>query len=82
MEGKRLSRDELIELVERIMRAEGETQEEADRLVELFEASVPRPDASDLIFWPKLALGDASPGRELTAAEVVDLALSYRPIEL
>lgn len=82
MEGKQLSRDELIDLVERIMRAEGDTEEEADRLVELFAASVPHPCASDLIFWPKLELGDDYPGRELAAAEVVDLALSYRPIAL
>lgn len=77
-----MSRDELIHLVERIMRAEGETEEEADRLVDLFEASVPRPGASDLIFWPEQALGDDYPGRELGAAEVVDVALSYSPIAL
>jgi hypothetical protein len=77
-----MSREELIELVERIMRAEGETEEQADQLIDLFEANVPRPEASDLIFHPEQALGDAYPGRELTAAEVVDFALSYRPIAL
>jgi hypothetical protein len=76
------TREQLIELVERIRRAEGETEEEADRLIDLFEANVPRPDASDLIFWPELALGAEYPGRELTSAEVVDLALSYRPTAL
>jgi hypothetical protein len=40
---------------------------------------VPRPDASDLIFWPEHATGER---RELTAEEVVDLALSYEGIAL
>ena len=79
---RELSRDELIELVERITRGEGATEDEADRLIERFESNVPRPDASDLIFWPEQALGADYPGRELTAAEVVDIALGYRPIAL
>jgi hypothetical protein len=78
----RPNREELIALVERIMRAEGATEQEADALIDLFEASVPHPAAGDLIFHPEHALGEAYPGRELTAAEVVDLALSYRPIAL
>jgi colicin immunity protein/pyocin immunity protein len=72
-----MDRDELIELVERIMRAEGADQEEADALVGRFEANVPHPAASDLIFYP-----DAHFGHEPTAEEVVDRALSYRPLEL
>ena len=72
-----MDRDELIELVERIMRAEGADEAEADALVDRFEASVPHPAASDLIFYP-----DAHFGHEPTAEEVVDRALSYRPLEL
>jgi Colicin immunity protein / pyocin immunity protein len=79
---ERLSRAELIDLVRRIMNAEGETEEEADAMVRLFEANVPRPGAADLIFWPEHALGDQYAGRELTPEEVVDIALSYRPIAL
>lgn len=77
-----MTRDDLIGLVERIMRAEGETEEGVDALIELFESSVSRPEASDLIFWPEQALGPAHRGRELTAAEVVDIAMAYRAIAL
>lgn len=74
-----LSRDELIELVKRIQRVEG-TEAEHHALVRLFEQSVPRPGASDLIFWPeRRADGSFS---EMSAAEIVDTALAYRAIEL
>lgn len=73
----RLSRDELIDLVRRAMSAEGRTQEEADDLVDVFVASVPHPEAGDLIFYPRQHFG-----REPTTEEVVDRALSYRPIAL
>ena len=72
-----LTREELIDLVERIMNAEGDTQAEADRLVARFEDAVVHPEASGLIFWP-----DEHFGGEPTAEEVVDRALEYRPIEL
>jgi hypothetical protein len=72
-----MSRVALIELVERIMRGDGETTEEADRLVELFLQNVPDPGADDLIFYPL-----ATFGHEPTADEVVDRALSYKPIQL
>jgi hypothetical protein len=61
------------------MAAEGETEEEADALIARFEANVPRPDASDLIFWPEHAIGER---RELTPEEVVDMALRYKPVPL
>jgi Colicin immunity protein / pyocin immunity protein len=72
-----LSREELIVLVRRIMAVDAESEAEHDRLIELFEANVPRPRASDLIFWPEYAAGEQ---RKLSAAEVVDLALSYKPM--
>jgi Colicin immunity protein / pyocin immunity protein len=75
--GQRLTRSELIDLVERIMRGDSDSQEEADRLVDLFVDSVPHPEADDLIFYPQKTFG-----REPTAEEVVDAALSYTPIEL
>ncbi len=55
------------------MVAEGETQEEADALVDLFVANGPHPEADDLIFYPP---------REMTAEEIVDEALAYQPIRL
>lgn len=72
-----MDRDALVDLVRRIMEAEGGTQEEADRLIDLFVANVPHPRASDLIFYPNREFG-----REPTPEEVVDRALSYVPREL
>lgn len=69
-----LSREELIALVERIMRGDG-TEEDHAELLRKFEQSVPHPAASDLIYWHKRPI-------EPTPAEVVDEALAYRPIEL
>jgi hypothetical protein len=59
--------------------AEG-TEVEHLELVRRFEQSVPRPGASDLIFWPSRCADAPSP--EMSAAEIVDTALSYRAIEL
>jgi hypothetical protein len=71
------TRAELIELVERIMSAEGKTEDEADELVGRFCDKVPHPDADELIFSPDKLFGhDPSP------TEVVDRALSYEPVEL
>jgi Colicin immunity protein / pyocin immunity protein len=72
-----VDRDELIALVRRIMAGEGESQEEADSLVDRFVANVPHPRADDLIFYP-----DEEFGHEPSPEEVVDRALGYKPIEL
>jgi hypothetical protein len=72
-----VTRDELIGLVQQIMAAAGDSEEEADRLIAVFEENVPHPAASDLIFYP-----DQYFGREPSAEEVVDRALDYKPIEL
>jgi hypothetical protein len=76
-----LSREELIALVARIMRAEDD-EEEQDRLVEIFQDSVVHPAASDLIYWPDRVPEVPEGRREFTPEEVVDLALAYKPIEL
>ena len=67
-----LSREELIELVRRIMNAEG-TEEELDTWEETLEQNVTDPAVSDYIFYPD---------RDMTAEEIVDRALSYKPIQL
>jgi hypothetical protein len=64
-----LTRDQLIDLVERIQRADYETEVDGDRLLTRLKQSVPDPAVSDLIFWHE---------PPLSAAEVVDRALSYR----
>jgi len=72
-----LSRVELIELVEKIMHGEG-TEEETNEWLELIKANVPDPEVSDLIFWPDVrGLPD-----NLTAEQIVDMAVSYKPIAL
>ncbi|ALV36167.1 bacteriocin immunity protein [Streptomyces sp. CdTB01] len=70
MAGK--SREELIGMVQQLIDARLPEDEE-DRLVAELKASVLHPRVTDLIYYntPKL-----------TAEEVVDEALSYRPIEL
>ncbi|MBQ0983429.1 hypothetical protein KBZ10_02545 [Streptomyces sp. F63] len=65
-----LSRDQLVELVRRIVAFDG-TEEEVDAMEQLFEESVPYPGAYSLIYRHD---------PELTPEEVVDTALSYEAI--
>ena len=62
---------ELLQLVKKICKGEYSTEEERDAMVELFERSVPDPEAADLIFHHK---------SELTPEEIVEKALSYKPL--
>lgn len=66
------SKEELVELVEKIMNDAG-TEEEIDAMIDELRKHVPHPSVSDLIFWPE---------EELTAEEIVELALAYQPIVL
>ena len=66
------SREELIQMVQRLIDA-NLPEEEEDRLVDELKASVLHPRITDLIYY-------STP--KLTAEEVVEKALSYRPIEL
>ncbi|MFD3336672.1 bacteriocin immunity protein [Streptomyces sp. NPDC058700] len=68
-----LTRGELIRLVEKIMEG-AESEEDQDALIETLKRNVSHPRVLDLIFHPE----DDEP----TAEQVVDSALSYRPIEL
>ncbi|WP_119730064.1 bacteriocin immunity protein [Thermomonospora amylolytica] len=67
-----ITREELVEIVARIQ----SSGPEAEYYVKLFEVNVPHPRASGLIYWPPKELEGATP------EEIVDAALSYRPIEL
>ncbi|GEC91337.1 bacteriocin immunity protein [Brevibacillus brevis] len=67
-----LSKKELVELVEKIIRVDG-TEEEIDEMMNLLEKNVPHPEVSDLIFWNE---------KELTPEEIVEEALNYMPIKL
>jgi hypothetical protein len=62
----------MIEVVEHLMRGEGDDDQVAAWL-EALRRSAPHPRISDLIFYPE---------EDLTAEQIVDRALAYRPIEL
>lgn len=67
-----ITRDELVEIVRRLQTADPET----DYYLRLLAANVACPDVSGLIYWPPAELRDAS------AEQIVDAALSHRPIAL
>ncbi len=68
-----VTRDELIEIVRRILAGDLDDQE---YYLLLLDTNVPHPGAGDLIFQPPPELEDAPPER------IVDAALSHRPIAL
>lgn len=69
---RKLSKEELIVLVERIVKDDG-TEKEIDMMLSTLEKSVPHPEVSNLIFWND---------KELTALEIVEIALNYKAIPL
>lgn len=70
MESK-LNKEKLIDLVKDIMDVKGKTEEQLVELLEVLKKNVPHPAPSDLIYW-----------ENLTPEEIVDKALSYKPIQL
>ncbi|WP_424892407.1 e9imm peptide [Streptomyces sp. XH2] len=71
-----MNREQAVALVQRIMHAQYDAEEEADSWLDMLERALGCPSGyvSDLIFWP--------PDGELSADEVVDRALAYQPIIL
>ncbi|MDO3680349.1 e9imm peptide [Paenibacillus ehimensis] len=67
-----LSREELIGLVEQVMQCSGE-EWEMDIWLDMITSSVADPSISDYIFWSH---------EDLSAEEIVDKALAYKPILL
>ncbi|MEN1989576.1 bacteriocin immunity protein [Paenibacillus hubeiensis] len=65
-------RTHLVELVRKLMHAEG-TEAELDNMLSELERQVPHPAISNLIFWDD---------RELTPEQIVEEALAARPIIL
>ena len=78
-----MTREELIELGYKIVNCKG-TEEEQDKMYKLFSDNVPHPKGANLFYYPenynarKHNIADYNP----TVEEVVDKALSYRPIQL
>ena len=66
-----MTREELIALVKDIVNVENKTEKEIDKLLEALQQNVPDPEVYDLIYY-----------NELTPKEIVDKALSYKPINL
>ena len=69
---KKLTREELISLVSKIVECEG-TEEQIDEMIEIVKNNVPHPEVSDLIYWNE---------EDLTPEQIVDIALAYKPIQL
>ena len=70
MNQEKLTRDELVELVRKTMNCEG-SEEEIDEMTFLLMKNVIDPQVTNYIYYD-----------EKTPEEVVDLALSYKPIQL
>ncbi|RKE47118.1 bacteriocin immunity protein [Sphingobacterium detergens] len=69
-----MERKDLIELVEKIRNAEGVSEKENDDLIDQFLAHVPDPNAANYIFEKEY--------EDLSASEIVDRALAYKPFML
>ncbi len=65
-----MSKEELIELVDKIMKCEG-TEEEVDNMIDILKRNVIDPEVTNYIFY-----------EENTPEEVVNKALAYKPIIL
>ena len=66
----------LIEIVERFIRGDLLEDAEVEAALHTLKVATGNPHVSALIFWP-------DPGDEdLTAAQIVDKALAYRPFAL
>ncbi|MFC2173204.1 colicin immunity protein [Acidobacteriota bacterium] len=76
---RRLSRQELIEIMRSIMEGEG-SEEEHQRLCDLFDANVPHPHGFLLAYWPEdyNARSDDSSEYKPTPEEVVVCCLSWK----
>lgn len=70
---KNLSKIQLIRLVQKIMKADG-SEQEIDEMIGILEKNVPHPAISDLIFYPEKD--------NVTAEEIIEEALNYKPIIL
>ena len=70
MKHEKLSRDELIDLVRKIIDCDG-SEEEIDEMIFLLEENVVDPEIINFIYYD-----------DKTPEEIVELALAYKPIQL
>ncbi|MEU6346117.1 e9imm peptide [Streptomyces sp. NPDC046977] len=71
---RRMSRDEAMPLVQRLLRGDTADEAQTSELLAALEHGLRCPHISDYIFWDF----DAA----LTAEKVVDRAMAYKPIPL
>lgn len=78
-----MTREELIEIGRKITLAQ-ETEQELQQLMELFDNNVPRPNGSNLFYYPENynARMDNISEYNPTVEEIVDKCLTYKPIQL
>jgi len=79
-----MTREELIELGKRIIAVDGSSEEEIQKLMELFDKNVPHPSGSNLFYWPEnynSRIHDISQYNP-TVEEIVDKCLGHKPIIL
>jgi hypothetical protein len=78
-----MTREELIILGKKIVNCGG-TEKEIDIMIELFNRNVPHPNGAGLFYYPENynARRDDLSKYNPTVEEVVDKALSYKPIQL
>ncbi|WP_296264586.1 hypothetical protein [Pseudomonas sp. UBA6562] len=70
-----VTREELVELVRRVMAAEG-PEHSLNFWLEMLEANLPNCAISDLIFWPSVYFEGTAAPRDLSAERVVEIALA------
>ena len=70
MKHEKLSRDELIDLVRKIIDCDG-NEEEIDEMTFLLEQNIVDPEIANYIYYD-----------DRTPEEIVELALAYKPIQL
>ncbi|QFZ53917.1 hypothetical protein FEZ18_03370 [Oceanihabitans sp. IOP_32] len=66
-----MTREELEILVKNIVEINGKSEKEIDGMIEKLKSNVPHPSVTDLIYY-----------ENLTPKEIVEKALSYKPIQL
>lgn len=70
MENEKLTRDELVELVKKIINCDG-SEAEIDEMLFVLQQNVADPAVTDYIYYD-----------EKTAEDIIDLALAYKSIQL
>jgi hypothetical protein len=67
-----MTKEELAELIRRVIEVDG-TEQEIDACIEAISNAVPHPSWTDLVYHND---------RDLSPEEVAEVALAYKPIQL